>query len=67
VQEQQDEIDSQAQQIAALKARLDALEGTASNPTGPSGFLTKLGDLWWGALVVGALVLAGRRSWGNRS
>jgi hypothetical protein len=61
VQEQQEEIDTQNERIAALEARLSALEGAQGGQAAWPGWLDKLSPLWLGGLVLGALVLVGRR------
>jgi len=57
IQEQQEQIESQAEQIATLKERLMALESEGNSSF--SGFNV----LWGGALVAVALVFVGRRRW----
>ena len=67
VQEQQAEIESQAEQIAGLEARLEALElgktGWANRPSA----LNLLGVFGFGGLVLGAVSLGRARRMGGRS
>jgi hypothetical protein len=64
IQQQQDEIDTQAGQIAALEARLVALENGGVDQTGPPGTLKFLPVFGFGGLVLGAVVVAGMRRHG---
>jgi hypothetical protein len=67
VQEQQEEIDTQARQIADLEARLVALEdGRPVQPEQP-GVLNLLTTFGFGGLALGAVVLVGMRRNGGRS
>jgi hypothetical protein len=61
IQEQQDQMDTQADQIAALEARLVALEDGREGQAGPTGTLKFLSVFGFGALVLGAVVVAGVR------
>jgi hypothetical protein len=63
IQEQQGEIDGQAAQIAALEARLAALEAGSS---GPTGTMNRFAPLGFGGLVLGAVALVGLRRKGGR-
>jgi hypothetical protein len=66
MQEQQQEIDGQAAEIAALEARLAVLEeGVASSNVRP-GSLNVLTTLGFGGLALGLVVLAGKRRKGGR-
>jgi hypothetical protein len=67
VQEQQEEIDTQTGQIAALEARLAALESSQGGPGTQPTWLEKLSPFWLGAMVLGALVLGGRQRLGGQS
>jgi hypothetical protein len=67
VQEQQAEIESQAEQIAGLEARLEALEQGQSSQTGQPGALNLLATFGLGGLVLGAVSIAGVRRLGGRS
>jgi hypothetical protein len=67
VQEQQAEIDTQTERIAALEARLSALEAAQGEPAAQAGWLDRLSPLWLGGLVLGAWVLVGRRRSGGLS
>ena len=67
VQEQQAEIEAQADQIADLEARLEALEeGQRSRSSLPGG-LNLLATLGLGGLVLGMVSIAGVRRMGGRS
>jgi hypothetical protein len=61
IQEQQDEIDTQTEQIAALERRLAVLEGAGSDQDDRSGVLDTLPALAIGGLVLGAVFLIGAR------
>ncbi len=61
VQEQQAEIDTQAEQLAALEARLAALEHGRADQAGLTGILKFLSVFGFGGLVLGAAVVAGMR------
>jgi hypothetical protein len=70
MQEQQEEIDKQAGQIAALESRLAALEaGQSGTPgqTGPPMALNPLSAVGIGWLVVGVAIVAGSRWKAGRS
>jgi hypothetical protein len=64
VQEQQEQIDTQAEQIAALEARLTALEDGQPTRTGSLPPFTTLG---FGGLALGAVAVAGFRRRGRRA
>ena len=69
VQEQQQEIDTQAQQIADLEARLAALEAGQADQAGradPPQAVNPLSAFGFGGLVLGAVVLTGLRRKGGR-
>ncbi len=66
IQEQQQELDAQGEQIADLEARLAALEDTKGGKGGPAGWLDGISRLWLGGMVVGALLVVGRRLGGGR-
>jgi hypothetical protein len=61
IQEQQDQIDAQAGQIADLEARLVALEDGRVDRANPTGTLKFLSVFGFGGLVLGAVVVAGIR------
>jgi hypothetical protein len=61
IQEQQEQLDTQADQIAALEARLVALEDGRTDRAGQTGTLKFLSAFGMGGLVLGALVVAGTR------
>jgi hypothetical protein len=63
IQEQQEQIDTQAEQIAALEARLTALE--EDQPARP-GDLHPTAALGLGGLALGAVAVAGLRRTGGR-
>jgi len=68
VQEQQTQIDHQADQIAALRARLTDLENERDGPAkGPA--LSSHSDIFWlvGLAFLTTLVVFGRRRYGGRS
>jgi hypothetical protein len=67
VQEQQEEIDTQAEQIADLEARLAALEDGQPGQVGQPGVLHFLVTFGLGGLALGAVVLVGVRRIGGRS
>jgi hypothetical protein len=66
MQEQQNEIDTQAEQIAALEARLAALEAGQASQAGQPGVANPLTTFGFGGLVLGAVVLVGLRRNGGR-
>ena len=67
IQEQQEQIESQADQITTLEERLSALEGSGGSGS-PDGLLSGFSSLWAGALVAVAMVVVGFRRWpGGRS
>lgn len=66
VQEQQDEINTQAEQIAALEARLAALEAASPSQAGRTSTLNILPAFGFGGLVLGAVVMVGVRRNGGR-
>jgi hypothetical protein len=66
VQEQQEEIDTQAQQIEDLEARLAALEGAEPGRLEQPGALNLLAPFGFGGLALGAVVLFGRRRTGGQ-
>jgi hypothetical protein len=51
IQEQQEQIEEQGSELAAMEARLNALEG------GGAGGSLKTGGLWIGGLLLGAVAL----------
>jgi hypothetical protein len=65
VQEQQEELEAQDERIAALEARLAALEGAPGGRASRPDWLSSFSLLSFGGLVLGALVLAGRRRLGG--
>jgi len=65
VQDQQAEIDTQAEQIAGLEARLEADKPTSQ--AGQPGALNLLATFGFGGLVLGAVSIAGVRRMGGRS
>jgi hypothetical protein len=67
VQDQQAEIDTQAEQIAGLEARLEALEEGQPKGAGQPGALNLLATFGFGGLVLGAVSIAGVRRMGGRS
>jgi hypothetical protein len=67
VQEQQKEIDTQAQQIEDLEARLAALEGAQPGQLQQPGVLNLLAPFGFGGLALGAVVLVRKRRTGGRS
>ncbi len=67
VQEQQEEIDTQAEQIEDLEARLAALEGAQPGRLEQPGALNLIAPFGFGGLALGAVVLVGRRRTGGRS
>ena len=66
VQEQQEEIDTQAEQIAALEARLATLEAVQTSRTGQPGIVNPLTTFGFGGLVLGAVALVRLRRNGGR-
>jgi hypothetical protein len=67
VQEQQAEIESQAEQIAGLETRLDALEKAQPTRTDQPGALNLLATFGIGGLMLGAVWVAGTRRRGGQS
>jgi hypothetical protein len=67
VQEQQAEIGAQADQIADLQSRLEALEQGQSGQSNQPGALNLLAAFGFGGLVLGAVSIAGVRRLGGRS
>lgn len=68
IQEQQEEIESQADQIANLEGRLSALENGHGGQGPDSELLAGFNSLWAGALLTIAVVAVGGRRWlGKRS
>ena len=67
VQEQQAEIETQAEQIADLEARLSALEDGQPSQSGQPGARSLLATLGFGGLVLGVVSIAGVRRLGGRS
>ena len=67
VQDQQAEIDTQAEQIAGLEARLAALEEGQPKGTGQPGVLNLLATFGVGGLVLGVASIAGVRRMGGRA
>ena len=67
VQEQQAEIDAQAEQIAGLEARLEALEQGQASRSNQAGGLNLLATFGFGGLMLGAVSIAGVRRLGGRS
>ena len=63
IQEQQGELDTQTAQIAALEARLAALE---AGQAGGAGAMNRFAPLGFGGLVLGAVALVGLRRKGGR-
>jgi hypothetical protein len=63
IQEQQEQIDTQAEQIGDLEARLTALENEQPAPAGSLNSLTALG---LGGLALGAVAVVGLRRTGGR-
>ena len=61
IQEQQDQIDTQAGQIAALEARLAALEDGQTAQAGRAGALKFLPVFGFGGLMLGGVLMAGMR------
>jgi hypothetical protein len=61
VQEQQEEIDTQAQQIEDLESRLAVLEGAQPGQLEQPSTLNLLAPVGFGILALGAVVLFGRR------
>ena len=66
MQEQQKEIDTQTEQIAALEARLATLEAGQYSRTGQPGIVNPLTTLGFGGLVLGAVALVRLRRNGGR-
>jgi hypothetical protein len=67
VQEQQAEIESQAEQIADLEARLEALEERQPMQTSQPRALNLLATFGFGGLLLGVVSIAGVRRMGGRS
>jgi hypothetical protein len=67
IQEQQDEIDTQTEQIAALEARLVALEDGQGDQASQTGDLKFFPAFGFGGLVLGAVILTRTRWNGVRS
>ena len=67
VQEQQAEIETQAEQIADLEARLEALEERQPVQASQPGALNLLATFGFGGLLLGAVSFAGVRRMGGRS
>jgi hypothetical protein len=66
VQEQQDEIESQGERIAALEARLAALEQAQGDRASQHHNTSPAAFLWLAGLAAGTVVLVGRRRLGGR-
>jgi hypothetical protein len=67
VQEQKAEIETQAEQIADLEARLEALEERQPVQASQPGVLNFLATFGFGGLLLGAVSFAGVRRLGGRS
>jgi hypothetical protein len=67
VQEQQQEIDSQAEQIVALEARLDALEDGQSGSSARTGTRNAFAAFGFGGLLLGTGIFASRWRKGGRA